>query len=857
MKALLFSCIFIVCIVSAGYSQHPVETSTNDGLQTLYNDCVNVSVEILTETGDVVSAVNIDCLDKFYYKINFEYNEGCGHVDYFAQCFSSQLEITLGEATIFAGTIQEGYQNEFFESFGDLDIGDIGTPNILDFEINLSIRCLPTLSESTTVTTYSLASLSYPITFLSSYDSSGQVYINSYWDSGAPVNPVPVECDFGAEDYVCCQGQTTTISTKREILYSLSQTNSQEYNITPEVSINIGAISISIPYSSSVTTNNTNEFLSGYSVEQTMVLEHVPGYCVFPGFIVLEKPYVTERWGVTCEYPYRKMISRTSEYIPNSIQFSDHCQIEQPTDCPYIPSEDIDKGFNNGGNILASNCEGYINVILPNYDGLTVQWSGPNDFVAYDFSIDGLEIGTYSYTIYNDCCESVSGQVQICDNLIKGTWSYDAEAQKYCQTLSCEDDLPGFRLFQNNCETINCVTPDEKIVEYEDGQCVEKHYYQGEYLGEMILGLPERNLEYDEGSGRCLEKVYCEGDLAEEIVIGIPDRAIQYNAENGNCIEQFFCGDELVDENALPATYGPWTFDFANERCTRSVICFGEVLHNTYDTSEPAITETYNSLTNSCERTAICNGVPYTLPPITPVVNGPWSWDSFSGCEKQIQCTITSDPITLVGEEGFTDWTFNSAANQCVSSVTCNDQMVFGVSNTTPPNTVGSWSWDVSQPFHQQCVRQVYCGQSNTLVYDYAQPTFTPTGQDCPFSSNTQQQYVVCNGFNTGITTCLSGGNEGEEDALMSNPTDNDLPRIDIFPNPFKRILNIKGLDKPLDTGQYSIRLFNSSGKLVKEELLIESDQVNVANLPSGLYLAVLIKEGKKLHAQRVVKIDR
>jgi hypothetical protein len=887
MKALLFSCIFIVCIVSAGHSQHPVETSTNEGLRTLYNDCVDVSVEILTEAGDVASAVNIDCLDKFYYKINIEYKEGCEHVDFFAQCFSSQLEITLGEATIFAGTIQEGYQNEFFESFGDLDIGDMGTPNILDIDINLTIRCLSRLSESTTVTTYSIASLSYPITFLSSYDSSGQVYINSYWDSGAPVNPVPVECDFGSGDYVCCQGQTTTISTKREILYSLSQTSSQDYNVTPEVSISVGAISISIPYSNSVTTNNTDQFSSGYSVEQTMVLEHVPGYCVYPGFIVLEKPYVTERWGLTCEYPYREMISRTSEYIPNSIQFSDHCQIEQPNDCPPIPSEDIDKGFNNGGNILASSCEGYINVNLPNYDGLTIQWSGPNDFVAYDFSIDGLEIGTYVYTIYNDCCESVSGQVQICDNLIQGPWSFDAESQKYCQTLSCEDVLPAFRLFQSNCETVNCVTPDEKIVEYEDGQCVEKHYYQGEYLGERILGPSERNLEYDEDNGNCLKKVYCEEELVEEIVIGLPERTIQYDAGSGNCIEQFFCGDDLVDESAVPATYGAWTFDFVNEQCTRAVFCFGQSLQNTFDTAAPEITETYNAITNTCERTAICNGVPYTLPPTSPVVNGPWSWNSSSGCEKQIQCTPTSDIITVEGEEGFINWSYNSITNQCFSSVTCNGQEVWGVNNSlfpayvgfwswnsslpygqqcvigarcefngqliydyVSPSSVSSWSWNVDAPINQQCVRSAFCGGNQ--IYEYTTPNFIPTGYICPENSVTQY-YVVCNEVNTGITTCLIDEGESSEFILIA-PYNSEAENIFIYPNPVKNTLRIDGVAQYLDYGiECRLKLVNLTGQTVLNKSLNNSS-VDLSFLNSGLYLVMILIDNELLFHNRIMK---
>jgi hypothetical protein len=413
MRALLLSYILIFCVLSIGYSHLPLAETLNDEVISLSDDCVNVSVEILTEYGDVTSAVNVDCLDKFYYKIIFTYKEDCPATEYSSMhCFSNvNLQITIGASTIFDGTIQEGSYNEFFESFGDLDIGGVVTPSVLDIEMNLSIQCHTALPFSPTVTR-SIASLSYPVTFLSSHDNSGQVYVDSYWDF-TNVKPVAVECDFGLADPVCCSGEVVTISAKMEISYSIIQFGTQEYTVTPKVSLSAGPISFSIPYPASFVTSNASDFTSGFYSAQSMSLKHVPGYCVYPGFIILEDLYITEYWGVTCDPPYRKMISSSSRYIPRTIQFSDHCQMEQPTDCPPIPSESIDKGFRNGGNILASKYKGYINVNLPDYDGFRIQWSGPKDFIAHTFSINELEIGIYTYTIYNDCCESVSGHVQV------------------------------------------------------------------------------------------------------------------------------------------------------------------------------------------------------------------------------------------------------------------------------------------------------------------------------------------------------------------------------------------------------------------------------------------------------------
>jgi hypothetical protein len=79
--------------------------------------------------------------------------------------------------------------------------------------------------------------------------------------------------------------------------------------------------------------------------------------------------------------------------------------------------------------------------------------------------------------------------------------------------------------------------------------------------------------------------------------------------------------------------------------------------------------------------------------------------------------------------------------------------------------------------------------------------------------------------------------------------------KITIYPNPAIEILNIE-FDTPVD-GEISLYLLDPQGKLVKTDKIepdVKNKQINMQNLPSGIYYLRLTK-GKLVNVYKVVKL--
>ena len=79
--------------------------------------------------------------------------------------------------------------------------------------------------------------------------------------------------------------------------------------------------------------------------------------------------------------------------------------------------------------------------------------------------------------------------------------------------------------------------------------------------------------------------------------------------------------------------------------------------------------------------------------------------------------------------------------------------------------------------------------------------------------------------------------------------------KITVYPNPASDILNIE-FDTPVD-GEISLYLLDPQGKLVKTDKIepdVKNKQINMQNLPSGIYYLRLTK-GKLVNVYKVVKL--
>lgn len=89
-----------------------------------------------------------------------------------------------------------------------------------------------------------------------------------------------------------------------------------------------------------------------------------------------------------------------------------------------------------------------------------------------------------------------------------------------------------------------------------------------------------------------------------------------------------------------------------------------------------------------------------------------------------------------------------------------------------------------------------------------------------------------------------------EEVVLGINEVEKKDASISVYPNPTNDILNIetKETSKPLQ-----IKLYNTTGKEVIKTNLT-SNQINISNLPQGLYLLNIISNGKIIKTEKIVK---
>ena len=76
----------------------------------------------------------------------------------------------------------------------------------------------------------------------------------------------------------------------------------------------------------------------------------------------------------------------------------------------------------------------------------------------------------------------------------------------------------------------------------------------------------------------------------------------------------------------------------------------------------------------------------------------------------------------------------------------------------------------------------------------------------------------------------------------------NDKEKIQVFPNPTNGTFQILGIN----TERWMLNIKTSIGSLVRIQLLNQAEQVNISNLPSGIYFLELKNEDQTIIKQVV-----
>jgi len=84
--------------------------------------------------------------------------------------------------------------------------------------------------------------------------------------------------------------------------------------------------------------------------------------------------------------------------------------------------------------------------------------------------------------------------------------------------------------------------------------------------------------------------------------------------------------------------------------------------------------------------------------------------------------------------------------------------------------------------------------------------------------------------------------------ATSASHEPDDAALVQLYPNPAVRFVQVK-----LPTAGGALSLFNAAGTLVLEKELTANNQLDVSDLPKGMYLAKIMVGGKVLTRQLVV----
>ncbi len=775
-------------------------------------DCWDAEL-VITKNGQVVNAVAQECLQDYQYHIRLEYT--CLGTDGESQEFFCDYHVRIE----LEGGVLENYYIDGENHKVDYHSGSLlnlleraGTPNEFTFDI--------IISKTLTGMGLEWGECRIPLSF-NYLSTEGQYYTKVYFDHNSPIifRDYAEGCDprnINNANLACCtENEKIIFRGDYVIRHEQTQSTSGEICINSGVELSGGVTTPggSIQFSSGFDTETCFEAKTIDGLQQNFTsrteleCRGAPGKCYYIGSVLVYREIVTEKYKVSCdEYDPLQPFEIERKLILTGIR--PKC-CEHQSECEGLNPDYFDpQGIMNGN--LMNDCSGRIELNSSYSDIFRIEWVGPNGFSSAEENIYNLEPGIYTYTIRNQCCEEISGTVELCDDPVRESWVYNTETEEYCRTVKCKEGGPAFKWKSSLCEYLECVIADQTISDIDGLNCIEKDYYQGELLGIRVMGPVETEVEYDQDIERCFQRIICQGDLVEEI-------------EEHPYLEE-------------------WNYDEDKEECVRMVICFGEEFQEIF--RDPDIDEEYEERANECTMVVNCKGDEIEYED-DPYYISDWSWSESRGCEKEVRCRRNGRTKEIGGEESFYDTEYDESDDICYSAVRCNGDRVHGELKYSEPSK-GDWQWGTGDP----CIREVYCPYSNETFFEYVDPDFRSTGDTCT-GTDVLIYEVFCDGMYMGITNCLGGIDINDRSALR-NRTSDDSP-INIYPNPFSKsfIVDLNEAFENDDCSHFS--LFDMDGRKVLEGTL-NRDNVDASTLTKGVYYCQINCKGQ-VYFEKLIKL--
>lgn len=125
-------------------------------------------------------------------------------------------------------------------------------------------------------------------------------------------------------------------------------------------------------------------------------------------------------------------------------------------------------------------------------------------------------------------------------------------------------------------------------------------------------------------------------------------------------------------------------------------------------------------------------------------------------------------------------------------------------------------------------------GSNGSASYSVGQIDFSNKGTNSQMTEGVQQAYEI-----TTLSTSETAGSD-KKDILL-------------YPNPFKDFIFLDFTTNDYRNSDY--QLFDSSGKLVKEDKIKESkSEFNFSDLPSAMYIIRINQNGKNIKTFKIIK---
>ena len=791
--------------------------------------CISASLDI-QKNGQNVGGVRTDCLEEYTY--NLTICDDCSNGGFWAgvntcthrvKVYFDGVELASLSLSDIHNSGGDGDRSctTVSGSMADLGLEDYGTPNIVEFNVVIETTCFYDLGDVSSG--YYTTSETINLPFSIHGDQGSNVYTRIF-RLPSLIEPQIIDC-FLDGPRLCCNPDSridynyginliSTYTQETSVSGTLTFSLGGSINISkpknPIYSIDLGGtivaeVAVSATWASSLQTNKS------FNVDYR--IQGVDDGCVVVGLLLHKVAYVEETWQTNCDGE-DELIETREFFIPDIIE-PFPCEVEVNTDCDDLVQPVPEKRYiNNYERSSNSECKGEIDINLDSYEGLSIGWTGPNGFQSNDFNLTDLQIGTYSYTISNECCETVEGEVVFCGEYIYDPWFNNGDGQ-FCRNVRCAD-LPTVKANSSECEFEECVSPDNVVENWDGTFCILDYYYEGELLASEPSN-PDINISYDNFTQLCVKQTMCLGSV-------------------------------VAEETGFP-TYGFWQYDEFEEKCIRTITCFDELMEEP-DQKDPVIEEVYDEFTGLCEVTVYCETTPFYLPPHFPYDIGDWEWTEFNGCTQDIQCSFNGDIETITGDEDFINWTYDDFIGECQANVECNGNLVWGAIHTEWPQSIGAWEYATERPFEEQCRRAVWC--SGNLVYQYEAPTFQDGDQcDCESGSVIYEILTFCGDTQVDYDPCFYPcfTEEEEEIGLRNNSDENS---IHFSPNPVSNYLFISGLDSEKS---YDIKVTDIMGKDISNYKL-SSNKIDLTQLAEGLYFISILESGKMIKTQKIIKTN-